>query len=139
MLLARPKIGLYLAWLLISQGRIGKALPLLNDLMQQLADADPNAGQRWMQTMIASALAFLAQRQALPETCSPRYQALDEIPAEEPILRNAADFLYGMALARRGDFDGAVEVSLRCIQREQVTAMGRWLSPPWRPSWPGFT
>ena len=120
MIIARPKIGLYQAWLLIIQGRIGKALPLLNDLRRQLAGADPNSGQRWMQTIIASALAFLAPMPVTPEFDPlPDYQLLDEIPAEELILRNAADILYGMAVARRGQMDRAVEVSIRCIQREK--------------------
>ena len=120
MILARPKIGLYQAWLLIIQGRIGKALPLLNDLRRQLAGVDPNSGQRWMQTIIASALAFLASMPVTPEFDPlPDYQLLDEIPAEELILRNAADILYGMAVARRGHMDRAVEVSIRSIQREK--------------------
>ncbi|MEJ2560490.1 MAG: LuxR family transcriptional regulator, partial [Anaerolineae bacterium] len=120
MLIARPKIGLYQAWLLIIQGRIAKALPLLNDLARQLDAADPNSGQQWMQTIIASALAFLAPPSSAPGTDPlPDYQLLDEIPAEEPLLRNAADFLYGMALARRGELDRAVEVSVKCIQRER--------------------
>jgi LuxR family maltose regulon positive regulatory protein len=122
MLVARPKIGLYLAWFLIIQGRIGKALPLLNDMVRQFAGPDPNTGKSWMQTIIASALAFLAPATSAPElTPLPDYQVLDEIPAEELILRNAADFLYGMALARRGDLDRAVEVALKCIQREKST------------------
>jgi LuxR family maltose regulon positive regulatory protein len=118
MLIMRPKIGLYRAWLLIIQGHIAKALPLLNELAQQLASADPNSGKQWMQTIIASALAFLAP----PSRTShlPDYQLLEEIPVEEVILRNAADFLYGMALGRRGEFDRAVEVSVRCIQREKT-------------------
>jgi LuxR family maltose regulon positive regulatory protein len=120
MLIARPKIGLYQAWLLIIQGRIAKALPLLNDLARQLDAADPNSGQQWMQTIIASALAFLAPPSSAPGTDPlPDYRLLDEIPAEEPLLRNAADFLYGMALARRGELDRAVEVSVKCIQREK--------------------
>jgi LuxR family maltose regulon positive regulatory protein len=121
MLIARPKIGLYQAWLLIIRGRIAKALPLLNDLARQLAGADPNSGRQWMQTIIASALAFLAPASSAPGTDPlPDYQLLDEIPAEEPLLRNAADFLYGMALGRRGELDRAVEVSVKCIQREKT-------------------
>jgi LuxR family maltose regulon positive regulatory protein len=121
MLLARLKIGLYQAWFLIIQGHIGKVLPLLQGLKQQLEGADEDAEQIWMQTMVASALAFLAPPGSPPEfTPLPDDPALDEIPAEEPILRNAADFLYGMALARRGDIDHAVEVALRCIQREKL-------------------
>jgi LuxR family maltose regulon positive regulatory protein len=121
MLLARPKIGLYLAWLLIIQGRIGNALPLLNALKQQLGSAGPNSEVQWMQTVVASALAFLAPADSPPGSNPlPNEQALDEIPAEEPILHNAADFLYGMALARRGEHDRAIEVSVKCIQREKA-------------------
>jgi LuxR family maltose regulon positive regulatory protein len=122
MLIARPKIGLYRAWLLIIRGQIAKALPLLRDLERQLVDADPNSGGQWMQSIVASALAFLA-----PPTSTrgmeplPDYRLLDDIPSGEPILRNAADFLYGMALGRRGELDRAVEVSLKCIQREKAS------------------
>ena len=120
MVLARPKIGLYRAWLFIIQGRIVKALPLLKDLARQLAGTDPNSGQQWMQTIIASALAFLAPPSSTRGFDPlPDYLLLDDIPAEELLLRNAADFLYGMALGRRGEFDRAVEVSVRSIQREK--------------------
>ncbi len=78
---------------------------------------------------------FLPRRQALRESDPlPDYQALDEIPADELILRNAADFLYGMALARRGELDRAVEVSLKCIQQGEAGPWERWLSPLWPPS-----
>jgi LuxR family maltose regulon positive regulatory protein len=119
-LIARPKIGLYQVWLLIIEGRTGKAIPLLNDLMHQLSDAEHKSGQPWIQTFVALALAFLARPGIAPELDPlPDYQALDEIPAEEFILRNAADFLFGMALARRGQMDRAVEVSVKCIEREK--------------------
>jgi LuxR family maltose regulon positive regulatory protein len=120
-LLARPKIGLYQAWLHIIHGYIRKALPLLNDLARQPAsDANPNSG--WVQTIVGLARAFLAPPASAHQFDSllndPR---LDEIPAEELILRNAADFLYGMALARRGELDRAVEVAIECIQREKTS------------------
>jgi ATP/maltotriose-dependent transcriptional regulator MalT len=122
MILARPKIGLYQAWLLIIQGHITKALPLLNELAHQLAGAGPDSGQRWIQTIVASALAFLAPPSSTHGFDPlPDYRLLEDIPAEELILRNAADFLYGMALGRRGEFDRAVEISLRCIQREKTS------------------
>ena len=121
MLVARPKIGLYQAWLLIVQGHIHKVIPLLADLAGQLAGASADSGQRWMHTFVASAQAFLApppdHREAdyLPDS-----RLLDEIPAEEPILRNAADYLYVMALARRDDLDRSVELAVNCIQRERL-------------------
>jgi LuxR family maltose regulon positive regulatory protein len=119
-LLARPKIGLYQAWLLIIHGHIRKALPLLNDLARPLSSgAGPHP--RWMQTIASLARAFLAPPESAPEfdplLNDPR---LDEIPAEELILRNAADILYGMALARRGELDRAAQVAAECIQREKT-------------------
>ena len=121
MILARPRIGLYQAWLLIIQARTAQAYPLLNGLARQLAGADSQSGQQWMQTFVASALAFLSPPPGTPGFAPlPDYALLEEIPADELTLRNAADFLYGMALARQGEMDRAVEVSLKCIQRERA-------------------
>lgn len=121
MILARPKIGLYQSWLLITQGQIRKAHALLNELAQQLTETDPNSGQQWMHTIISLALTFLFPPAIMPKTDDfPDYLLLEEIPAEEPILRNAADFLYVMALDRLGEHDRAVEVSINCIQREKT-------------------
>ena len=120
MILARPIIGLYLSWFLIIQGRIAEARPLLNDMAKKLADSGLDSGQQWMQTIIASAIAFLAPPVNTPDFHPlPDVRLLDEIPAAEQILRNAADFLYGMALARRGELDRAVEVAQKCIHREK--------------------
>jgi LuxR family maltose regulon positive regulatory protein len=120
-ILSRPKIGLYQAWLLIIQAQIAKALPMLGSIRQQLADADSKSGRRWMHAFIESALAFLSPPLGTPGYVPlPEYKLLDEIPAEELILRNAADLLFGMAVARRGDMNRAVDVSLKCIQREKT-------------------
>jgi len=121
MLLARPKLSLYLAWLLINQGSIEKALPLLNDMARQLSGDDLKSGPQWIRTMVALALAFLRPPPIPPGLDPlPDYQLLDEIPAEELILRDAADILYGMALGRRGEIDRAAEVSIKGIQREKI-------------------
>ena len=115
-ILARPKLGLYQAWLLITQGKIVDALPLLNGLWEQLANTQSDTEQNWMQAVVASAMAFLnpqARRELIPD-----YRALEQIPPDELILRNAADFLFGMALGRRGDIEGAIKVSQKSIQRE---------------------
>jgi LuxR family maltose regulon positive regulatory protein len=93
----------------------------LDSMRQQFADADPKSGQGWMRAFIESALAFLSPSPDAPGFVPlPDYELLDEIPAEELILRNAADFLYGMALARRGEMDRTVEVAVKCIQREKI-------------------
>ena len=120
--LARPQIGLYQAWHLIIQGRIGKARPLLNDMARQLAGTDPQSGQQWMQTIVSLALAFLSPLANTPPLDPlPDYLLWEEIPAEEPLLRNAADFLYAMALGRQGELDRAAEVAVKCIQREKTS------------------
>lgn len=120
MLITRPKIGLYYAWYLILLDFIEKVLPLLNDLGRKLAIADPNSGQQWMQTVVRLALAFLGQRASPGFDSLPDYQVLDEIPADEPVLRDTADILYAMTLGRRGETDRAAEVAVRCIQREKT-------------------
>ena len=123
MILARPKIALYQAWLLIIESRIREAFPLLQDTARQLAGSGPKPGQRWMQTVISTALAFLAPPdKRADEVPLPEIHLLDEIPDNELILRNAVDFLYGMALARRVDFERAVAFATQCIEREKQLA-----------------
>ena len=130
-LIARPGIGLHWAWFLVIQGRIERTLQLLNALERNLADINSKSKseQQWMQTMIALVHAFLAPPQsALEVDLLPDEKAVDEVPAGELILRNAADILYGMALARRGKIDRAAEVSVKYIQREK-TPRGRLTIP----------
>ncbi len=119
-LLNRPKIGLYQVWLLIIHGNIPKAIPLLIGLANHFSDKPYLPEQKWMQTIVATALAFLAPQSEGPDIFPlPIETSLDEIPAEESLLRNATDFLYGMALARKGRMEQALEISLKCIERER--------------------
>ena len=121
MIINRPKIGLYQAWLFINQGAIEKAYPLLTDLAQKLATPDEIYGQQWMQTIVKLALAFLTPPTNNPEMDSlPETSVLDEIPSEEVVMRDAADILYGMALARRGEIDRSAEFSLEFIEKEKM-------------------
>jgi LuxR family maltose regulon positive regulatory protein len=121
LLVTHPRIGLYQAWLLINQGVIEKVLPLLHDMAQQLANPDSAAGPRWIRTFVQLTLAFLMPPPSNPELdLLPDSGSLDEIPADEPVLRDAADILYGMALERRGKTDRAVEVALQSIEREKA-------------------
>jgi LuxR family transcriptional regulator, maltose regulon positive regulatory protein len=118
-LISRPKIGLYQAWLQIIKGHIDIAIPLLKDIAQQLTDTDPAARQQWMQAVISTALAFLAPPCADPDVNPlPDEALLEEIPAKEMILRNTADILYGMTLARKGQLERAIDISMKCIRRE---------------------
>ena len=119
MLIARPRLGIYQAWLLIGQGYIQKAIPLLNDLSQHLASESPGSKYQWVQSVVALIQAFITLPASDPATVPlPDYQILEEIPEKDLILRNAADNMYGMLLAKRGDLDLAAQVLVRCIQRE---------------------
>lgn len=128
-LLEYPKIGIALAWLLINQGLIGKALPLLKDLESSMTSSGGKIRHPWVLTIVRLALAFLGQR--LPTIDMgplPDDQAMDDIPADEVVLRDAADVLYGMALARRGDWVHAIEFSEKRI-RQQMVPYGNLVLP----------
>lgn len=119
-IIARPMLGLYQSWLLIIQGRIDRAYPLMNALADALT-TDRNQQRRWMQTVITTAQAFLSPPPGMPGyVLLPEYDLLEEIPEEERMLHRAAEMLYSMALARRGQLDFAVKVSLASIQREKT-------------------
>ncbi len=119
-LITRPKIGLYQAWLQIIQGHIIEAIPLLKGMAQQLEVSEHTGKQQWMQTVISTALVFLAPPSGSPaDNPLPNELLLDDIPENEMILRNAADFLYGMALARKGQLEHAIDISMKCIERER--------------------
>jgi LuxR family maltose regulon positive regulatory protein len=95
-------------------------------LRRQIDATDLKSEQRWMQTFIEAALAFLAPPSREPKLIPlPDYQLVEKIPAEELLLRNAADFLYGMALARRAEFEQAAEVALKNIKREKSSYQPR--------------
>ncbi len=116
-LLDHPKIGISLAWLLINQGLIRKALPLLRNLEQISADRD-YSGPPWILTIVHLALAFLGQRTpAMALGPLPDDEQMGEIPEEELVLHDAAEILYGMALARRGELVHAVEFAEKALQK----------------------
>jgi LuxR family maltose regulon positive regulatory protein len=111
---SRPRLGLHQVWLLISQGHIERAITILKDLAQHLAQPETAYRPHWMQSMVALALAFLSGSNPLPD-----FRELDEIPADEPVLGDAAEILYGMALGRRGELDRAAEVSAQILQKKK--------------------
>jgi len=120
-LLSRPKIALYQVWFLIVRGNIRSVMPLLASLARQFTKVDFPSEQGWMKTVQETAQAFLAPPSSDPKGSPlPDEGLLDDIPAEELILRNAADVLYGMALARRGEYARALDLSARCIAREKA-------------------
>jgi len=117
-LLERPKIGVSWAWLLINQGLIEKALPLLNNLEKNLTGESSNPEWRWIRIIVRLALAFLDPRaNPFGANTFPGEHVLEDIPPGELVLRDAADILYGMALARRGEIDQSAEFSVKAIQK----------------------
>ncbi len=117
-ILSRPKIACYLAYLLIIRSRIGDAIPLLRVLTDPVI-SNPTGGTSWIQSVAETAMAFLAPTPHLERFKLPERKFLDEIPNEEKVLKNSAEIFYGMALGRRGLIDEAVEFSLWSIEKEK--------------------
>lgn len=114
-ILAHPKIGLHQAWALINRGKIDQVISLFHDLKQALSDLPSDHEREWIQTFILAASIFLH-----PSTPAqlPEIQMLEAIPAGERTLKNAAEYLYTMALGRRGNLDQAIQIAERYIQQE---------------------
>ncbi len=119
-LIERPKIGLYLSWYHINHGKIEKAYPLLCDLAHHLAGTRPDSDQHWILTVVRLALAFLTPPDASGIDPLPDNLEMDEIPADDMVMRDVASILYGMALARRGENDHAAEFALKTMQNEKI-------------------
>lgn len=117
--LSRPKIACYLAYLLIIRSKIGDAIPLLH-VLAETTDAGSTHKDRWISTVAATALAFLAPPDKLDRFTLPEQRFLEEIPKEDRVLQNSVEIFYGMALARRGLVDEAVKFSLWSIGREKA-------------------
>lgn len=121
MIQARPKIGLYQVWRLTIQGQTEKIVVLLDSLDQQLSSMELERDMQWLRTVAMLERAFHFPQMSLPgfDTISDSL-TLDEIPPEEVVLRDAAEILYCMALARRGGLDRSAEVSLKFIERKRT-------------------
>lgn len=125
-LIKRPKIGLYQAWYLILQGQIERALPLLLHLADSLGGADRRSNQQWIYTVVHLALSFLYAQANSPERYPlPDLQELEQIPDDEPVMRDAADILYGMTIGRYGELDRAVEFSEKSLQSGKILEIGQ--------------
>lgn len=122
LILARPRIAIYQAWFHIIHSRIPEARPLLLALRQEFSQEDDIPNQRWMRTIVDTALAFLTPPGLLKgNNLLPDPALLEEIPESEIMLRNTAEILYGMTLARMGKLDLAVNFSENQIKRNPVT------------------
>ena len=114
----RPKLGLYQAWMLITQGGAKAALALINRLQEDLAARDANSDTVWIHAFVQLLKAYVK-----PEIESqldlPDYHALECIPEQDNGLRNSADFLYGILLNRRGEFHRAAQILRDSIERSR--------------------
>ncbi len=114
-LLSRPILGLNLIWLMIIQGEIEKIQRLLNKFLQQKTSEKQISRPAWIDTFINLVIHFLSPG----NNSFPAYSQVEKIPDNYPTLRNAADFLYVMTLARRGELDRSVEIAEACVRREK--------------------
>lgn len=114
-----PRISLYRVWLLIIQAQIPQAIQLLQNISNTIAKEGPRPEHSWMTGMVQTAMAFLAHSDKSADFPLPEVQSLEDIPDDEPILRNASEFLYAMALGRKGNRELAVEIAQKSVQREK--------------------
>ena len=118
-LLSHPRAGIYYCWMLINQGKIDKAYPLLLAMESSISSAPAEKYPNWLQMVVRLALAFLVPPNVdFPAAQLPPEDALDLIPPEEQAIRDSAEILYGMALGRRGSVDQAAEFSWKSIQAD---------------------
>jgi LuxR family transcriptional regulator, maltose regulon positive regulatory protein len=119
MLRIRPKLGIYQAWILISQGRTPAAIPLLHDLKGHLSASGIDPSCVWMRSCVDLLLAYISTPAVdQVQFPFPDYPALESMPKEETGLRNTADFLYAMLLCRLGELDRPAEILLYSVRRD---------------------
>lgn len=124
MLIAKPRLGIYQAWIKTSQGQPEEAIRLLNDLQQETESEEVNPEFRWIQGFTRLLLAYITNQsgdQALSGL--PDYQDFELMPEQDLGLRNTADILYAMLLSRRGELEAAADILVNCVQRD-VTGRG---------------
>lgn len=118
-LVARPRLGVYQAWIKSSQGRREEAVRLMNELQQQSSGDEGNPDLLWIKGFVALLLAYvtnLSGDQAMAGL--PDYQVFELMPEQDLGLRNTADILYAMLLSRGGDLDRPADILTRCVQRD---------------------
>jgi len=120
-LLERPRLALHHAWQLITFGRIEEARRLLQPLYNHLLSL-PDADQRWMLHTAILAQMFLSPEAEFAVDPTAVQEPLAGLPDTEPVLKNAAEYLYVMTLARRGQMERAAGAACRFLELEQNKA-----------------
>jgi len=118
-ILARPVLGLHQAWQLIIHGRIAKARSMLTAFERQFSQNAAEPCCRWQHTVVTLATMFLSPHTVLDKNAVPGIDLLDEISPEEPILRNAAEYLFVMTKARQGEREEAAKAANLFLEKEQ--------------------
>ena len=121
MLCKRPKLGVYQAWILISQGHVKAAAPLLRDLSNCLAVVNPDRESIWMRAYVDLLLAFITRQTAETSPLPlPDHQAFDLMSEQDLGLHNTADVLYAMLLGLHQEFGPAAEILASCLRRDRA-------------------
>jgi LuxR family maltose regulon positive regulatory protein len=119
LLVTHPKLGIYQAWILISNGQLQAALTLLATLKEQLQADVSNPSTAWMRAYIDLLLVYATPAEAgIAQGPLPGLQVFHAMPQEDSGLHNVADYIYAMLLGRHGELDQPAEILLQCIQRD---------------------
>jgi LuxR family transcriptional regulator, maltose regulon positive regulatory protein len=119
MLLNKPKLGLYQAWIWIAQGQARSSNSLLHELLEHLSVRSSEPEQRWMRTLVDLLWSYthISGNAQLP---LPDFEALELMPAQDLGLHNTADVLSAFLLCRRGEFETAGEILQRSVERDMA-------------------
>jgi LuxR family transcriptional regulator, maltose regulon positive regulatory protein len=119
MLWKRPKLGIYYAWVLVSQGNVKAAAPLLRDLSNCLPIINPDRETIWMRAFVDLLTAFITPQTGQKEPVPlPDYRAFDLMPESDLGLHNTADVVYAMLLGLREELEPGAEILDNCIKRD---------------------
>ena len=112
-----PRLCLYLIWHNVIHGEIKKTRDLLSRLTANIPNTNGFAGNEWITAFVTCVEAFLSPiAESDLSFTLPKYDFFENIPEEDLVLREAAEYFYAMALGRRGKINAAVDVSIRSIQ-----------------------
>lgn len=121
LVLARPTLALYHAWMLVIQGRLPEAQALLAPIRAHLPADDSHPDARAMRSFVDLLQAYIPEwtGRGAPETL-PDPHALAFIPEERLAMRNTAEVMYALMLYMRGEFDAAAKWLWPSVERDRA-------------------
>jgi LuxR family maltose regulon positive regulatory protein len=120
LLVKKPRLGLYQAWIWIAQGQARSADPLLLELAEHLPAGSLKPEERWMQAVRDLLWSYTHMTGEVINQDLPDFEALDFMPVQDLGLHSTADVMFAFLLCRRGELEAAAEILFRCVERDMA-------------------